>query len=212
MIENKRIEWNKILLAALIATLLFVLGLLLGYLYSINTRTNTEVLTQSIYNDLIETQIQKDLLNQYPCSNERLSILTNKLGNVGSTLDVLEKRLGFSNKEVLNIKRLYILLQLNHYLLEKQRNSECGSNNTFIFFFYSNADQSQKGTDVANILQYTRANYPNTRVYSFDDQIKLDIIETMKEQYNITAFPGVVINGEKIGRINSINDLTPYLD
>jgi len=211
IMEERKPQWDRMLLAALIAALLFTLGLLLGHLMSLYTKSNTEILTQSVYNDLMETQIQKDLLNEYPCSDQGLTLLSGRLDNIGSTLDLLEKRLGIENEEVLNIKRMYILLQLNHYLLEEKRNKECFSNDTLIFFFYSNVDSSQKGTDIANILQYARTNYRNIKVYSFDNQIKLDAIEVMKTEYNITALPVVVINSKKIDRLNSINDLLSYI-
>lgn len=209
--KERNIEWSKILLICLIAAFIFSFGTLLGYLLSSYTKSNLKIIEDGINNDLIEIQLQKDLLSKYPCADATLNRLTDRLASVGETLDFLEQKFGLNNPDVKNIKKLYILLQINHFTIEQEKNTQCNGNDTLILFFYSNNNEEEKGKDIANILSYIRANNKNVKTYTFDASVPVDSIETMRNYYNITALPAVIINNQLIRNIKSVNDIEPYI-
>jgi len=199
MVERK-INWSKILLAALIATFLFSLGNLLGFLIRGAVSENTLSLEQSIKNDISNLETLYILEDEYPCSSEILQLASEKLDYLGELITVLETKKGKSDPQVLELKKLYTLLEVRHFLLMEKRNDRCGKDFDIFLFFYSNTPVCSDDVDQsAFMLTFLRNKYDSIKVYSFDIDLESDLINVLKEQFKITdTCSGIALNGEKV--------------
>ena len=208
----REVYWSKILLVFLIATLLFSLGILGGYIFSLFMRDNTLSIQEDIKNQLLELQLQKEMIEKYPCSETTLNRLTDKMEYLGGLIDILEKRMGFENADAKNMKTLYTLLELNHYLLMQKRAESCNETYIFILFFYSNEKQTiSESQDVGRILGYIRNKYDNSRVYSFDSSIRLDSVDTLRDVFKVKKYPSVVVGNVTLTDVKTSEDVERYI-
>ena len=196
--DNKRDSFILKYIASFILTIIiFVIIFLIAY-------TSSYLNYQRIYyeNSLIKDNlIFLDRLfiefeDEKNCSNKLLLESSEKLDFVGDLINTLEFRLGKNDKRVLEQKKLYSALELNHYKIIKKLNSVCNENFVTIFFFYSNDkpyDELSKRTSA--ILSVLKNENPyNLMIYSFDYNLDNDLISMINTNYNITNAPSVLID------------------
>ncbi len=211
-IERKKIDWSKVLLAFLIAVFLFSFGMLLGYLGSKIIEGASISIADSTKNEIANLETLNELEKSYPCSSSTLDIATNRLGYLSDIIDSMETQRGKNDAEVLELKKLYSVVEVRHMLLLKQREENCHANYTIMLYFYSNDKECKDSVDsVAFILTYMRNKYPNVRVYSYDIGLKSDVVDVLKENYNVTGCYKVIVNEQNVGEVNKSDDLEKYI-
>jgi len=196
---KREINWTRLLLAFLIATFLFSLGIFLGFLAK-GTITDASVsLQEGIRNDIINLETLYLLEDSFPCNEEIITITSQKLDYLGELITTLEVKRGKDAEDVLELKKLYTILEIRHFLLTETRNEKCSGSHTTFLFFYSNDENCEGEVEKASfVLTFLRNKYDNIRVYSFDINLNSEIITTLKSEYNIKGCSGVVMNKEKI--------------
>ena len=199
MVEAREIDYNRIILAFLIATLFFSIGILLGYIVRMTLQENTITLQDKLKNDILDFETISLMQITYPCNALILDRSSEKLDSIGSMITVLESKKGKYDSVILELKKSYSILELRHFLLIKDRNEKCSNNYTAILYFYSNTKECKDSVDkVSFILSYLRNKESNIRVYSFDMNLDSDIISIFKKEYGIDGCYGVVLDGKKI--------------
>jgi hypothetical protein len=208
MAEQRKAEWGKALLAFLIAVFLFSFGIFIGYLAKGIVESSTLSLADSARNEIINLETISMMEEQYPCSEYSLDLVSEKLDYLGELITLLEVKRGKDDNEVLQLKEIYTLLEIRHYLLIKSREESCGQNYSDFFFFYSNEKECDDAVkDTSFILSYLRKKYDDVRVYSFDSNLDSDVIKILKERYEVDSCVAVVLNGEKLkGEFNNSED------
>jgi len=195
----RKINWSKIILAFLIASFIFSFGLLVGYLSKQIVESSTITIEDTLRNEFVNIETLGLLESKYPCDSFVLDKASEKLEYLGQLISLLETKKGKENSDVLELKKLYSVLEVRHMLLTEERNSKCGANYTTILFFYSNNKDCEKSAEkVSFILTYLRNKYNFVRIYSFDLNLNSDISGAMKSYYNIDSCYGVVINDQKV--------------
>lgn len=152
-----------------------------------------------IRNSILESDIQYALLADSLCdadNNERGGAnLINDLNSLTNRLTYMEDQRGINDPDVIALKKDYTLLQIKDYLLLRERTKRCGEHPLSILYFYSNRGNCADCKKMGYVLTAMREDYNNLHVYSFDYNIDLSVMETLKSLYNIEGrLPVLVID------------------
>jgi len=164
--------------------------------------------------DTLSLETQFDLLAEAPCKDiSEGSVLSTELNDLADRLSYTEERLGSENEEVLKLKRQYTLLEIKDYLLMKRLAKECKNlKPVFVLYFYSNAGDCADCAQAGYALSYLRQTYPQLRVYSFDYNLDLGALKTLRAVLGIKEpLPAYVINGKNVNGLTSLKDLEAKL-
>lgn len=201
----------RIILAFIISTILFIdLFFITNMISFFNYKSISEE------NNLIE-QAVKDLDNQliyFSCEDSVLFDVSEKLDNVGGFLGILEQRFGKDDSRVLEQKKIYTVLEYKHFQFISKFSEICDKNFSTILFFYSNNDEEddQSETTAYIITSFKKKSSKWVMVYSFDYNLDSKLIDYMKEEYNITFAPAVIVNGEKAFYLSNIEQLEERIE
>ena len=188
---------DKYLVAFSLATLFFIVGILIGSAVTSSKMKSITNMEEDIKLELLDFELQSALAEYNPCGTYFIYSLGEKLDDLGSRIIMLESQLGKTDKRVLELKRPYTLLQIQHYLSIKKRVEKCNEEYIIILFFYSNkpeyiGDSEKQGY----VLGYfsDKYGYDKIKVYSIDGDLDLGIVNILKEMYGIETFPSSVVN------------------
>jgi hypothetical protein len=212
MENNRDIKPLRVFLAFLIATFILITIFLISFSVAYYRSQTINDDQEKIRYRLLELSLQEELSNQ--CGSSLLSALSSDLDNMGGSLGMLEDKLGKNDPDVLEQKKTYTMLELQHYLVSKRQSSLCGEEIKFILFFYSNGEEyKEKAEEIGYILSTAKRNNPEgIMVYSFDYDLNSNMISILKTKYALTGPNVLVVNDELIGSIDSIDDLDEYLE
>ena len=192
--NRKRIQFSKYFLALVMTAAIFFIGVYIGN-YSDRVKiASVSDLENSIRADVIGTELQYMLAKDNLCSLELKSYVED-ISRVGSRLTAIESQLGVENRDVLSLKEYYHLLELRHFLLMEEARQSCNKNYTLVLYFYSNAGDCEDCEQQGYLLSYVSKKYQTFNTYSFDVNIDNPALRALKQKYNITSVPSLVING-----------------
>jgi hypothetical protein len=145
---------------------------------------------------IFEDKLDYSFFNENICANISLEKISKDLGFQGIIINDLENKFGKNDEKVLNRKKFYSIILLEHFEFVKLINEKCSSNISTILFFYSNIPgESGKSEDVGKLLDAVGSkNSGKLMIYSFDINLNSELIKKLKEKYNITDSPAIVIN------------------
>lgn len=188
---------NKYVLVFLITLGLFVLLFLLSDFFYARRTAEIRRIENNIDQSILESELQYALLADISCEDDasQSSFLLSELNNLATRLSYLEEQRGTDDAEVVALKKYYSLLQVKDYLLLRERGRECGERPPTILYFYSNKGDCPDCTKMGFVLTAMREDYENLHIYSFDYNLGLSVIETLKRIYNLSGeLPVLVIN------------------
>jgi hypothetical protein len=195
---------GKYLSVFLITFLLFLAVFLLAQRISSETSQDLVKHQKQISNYLLSLNLQTEIAKENICNVDILKLTEDK-ARLGKELDVIEKNLGSDNDDVKNMKLDYTLLSIRQWLLIKQFKKECNSKLNIILFFYSNKISKDKSEAQGYVLDYIYRKYSDkVLIYAFDSDIDTPALNAIKNIYNISSTPSLVIN-ERVfeGLLNS---------
>lgn len=193
-IQSKR----RYILAFLIGTFIFVIGFIITYTISyIEFSRMSNIQDQTSY-AIFEDKLYYRFFNESDCFVEKFNKISEDLREQRSIMAVLEDRLEKNNKNVLFRKKFYTLIELEHLELVRHFNKNCNSNTSTILFFYSNEKEDiEQSEDAGKILDYLSNKYPELIIYSFDINLESGLIVSLKQKYNVSESPIIIINEDK---------------
>ncbi len=209
---SREIPKLRVVLAFLIATFLFVTGFLLGYGFSYFKFQEITKQEEAIRFDLLSIDLQSEFLSS--CDEEILNSISGELEEMGSFLGILEEKFGKTDPQVLEEKKKYTLLEVQHFLNMKKYKEICNKSIDTVLFFYSNLpineDESER---IGYILSTLKAKeQEKLMVYSFDFDLDTSMIKILRTVYNVTQENSVVINeNKKLEGVDNIEDIEQYL-
>ena len=190
----RKIPFARVLLAFLLATLFFLMGFLVSYLISYSRYQSVLGVQEQIRYNLLGLDLEKELARD-SCDIFNPEEFTRELGQMGNTITLLEDRWGKTDERVLEQKKVYSLLEVQHFLLVQENNKQCGTKYPEILFFYSNlGSYENRANQIGFILGNLKLQNSNVMVYSFDYDLDYAIINILKEKYNITEPNTIVVN------------------
>ena len=197
----------------LIGTVVFILVFALTYSLSYLEFRRVSDLQVDISYEIFKDKLDYSLFNEPICTNESLGKVSRNLGFQGRIIDDLERKLGKQNEKVLFRKKFYTLIELEHFDFINLLNEKCDRNVQTILFFYSNEGSNIKDSeDAGKLLSVVHSKTENLMIYSFDINLDSDLIEKLKEKYDVERSPTVIINGEfKVENPQNLLDVEVYL-
>lgn len=209
MIDTKKYIFTFVITAAIFATAFFT-----STFFSNKRVENVKSIQDNIAIDILSSETQFDLLKEVPCSNVSGSMLSPELSALGDKLSKTENDRGSTDEDIVYLKKYYSLLEIKDYILSKKLAAQCGQAKkpVFIIYFYSNKGDCADCEREGYVLTRLKEMYPDLRVYSFDYNLPLSAVDSMKTIYKIKAtLPALVIEDKLYTGYKSVEDLEVLL-
>ncbi len=200
-ISNKYPKRNfnaqKYILAFFITLTIFIFSFWLSNYINNKKISKLDSIRKNIQIDLMSLETQFSILENSACQTVNQSLLTSELYPTAKKLSYMEAKMGSDNSEVKQLKKYYSLLEIRDWLLLKKINKRCKLNLNFILYFYSEPKNCPLCETQGYVLTYFRQKYPSLRVFSFDYDLDLSALSTIKSLYSLKRnLPIIVINGK----------------
>ncbi|MBI4361005.1 hypothetical protein HY572_04510 [Candidatus Micrarchaeota archaeon] len=128
----------------------------------------------------------------------------------GVKIDALEHSQGPSDENVLKLKREYTLKQVRDYLLTQKIKEECGAKTqTLLYFYTKDCAECLKQGLVGPPLKKDR---PELLIYALDSSLNMPAVNALKEIHQVTRYPTLVLNAEKLEGFHSKEQIESRLD
>lgn len=209
MVDTRKYIFTLILTCGLFATAFFA-----STFFSNKRVESVKFIQDNIAIDILSSETQFDLLKEVSCQNVSDSMLSPELNILGDKLSHTENDRGEKDEDVLYLKKYYSLLQVKDYLLSKKLAEKCGAlkKPVFVIYFYSNTGDCPNCQKEGYVLTRLKEKYPELRVYSFDYNLPLSVVDSLKAIYRITGdLPALVVEDKVYTGYKSIEDLEKLL-
>ena len=214
--ENRKIDSKRrYLYAFLIGTAIFITGFAITYsvaYFEFQRVTNLQGPTSyQIFQDKLQyTFFGKDI-----CEEDSFADISRDLNYQGQIIGDMETKFGKDDEGVLFRKKFYTLIELEHLEFVSMVNKECGKDRDIILFFYSNKkeylEKSEKLGELLGVI-YQR-NKEDLALYSIDINLDSEILESLREKYEIGSEPVIILNeDQRFTDISNINEIENLLD
>ncbi len=209
MIDAKKYIFTFLITAAIFATAFFASS------FFANKRVeDVKSIQDNIAIDILSSETQFDLLKEVSCANVSDSMLSPELSALGDKLSKTESEHSANDEDILYLKKYYSLLEIKDYILSKKLAAQCGQEKkpVFIIYFYSNKGDCADCVKEGFVLTRLKELYPDLRVYSFDYNIDLAAVDSMKSIYKVkTSLPAIVIEDKTYVGYKTLEDLVALL-
>ncbi len=198
MIENpkKQINYRKYFFVFLVTLIIFAFGFGLSDYINQKKLSKLNDLRQDLQLDILSAETQFSILETAICQNVNHSSLTSELYAIGERTAYMEEALGHDNLQVIRLKKNYSLLEIKNWLLTKKAKDQCQAKLIPILYFYSNHEDCPTCAKQGYVLTYFREKYPFLRIYSFDYNLNLSALNTLKSLYRLGDQLPILIIGE----------------
>ena len=206
-------DWKKYAYTFLITAAIFATAILASNYFSQKKINEIKNIESRISVDILASETQFSLLSELSCKDIGNSFLSRELATLGDKLAYTEQNRGSDDEEVLNLKKYYSLLQIKDFILMQKIKERCGRNPSVdglsIMYFYSNIENDCKDCQKEGfVLTKLREDYPELRVYSFDYNLDLSVIQTLINIYSIKdEQPAILVNDKVYYGFQSIDDI-----
>lgn len=210
-----RFDYGRYIVSFIITLSIFATAFYVSNFFSDKKVKSINSIGDSIAVDLLSNETQF-LLKEISCNDDNFNPVSAQIGELGDKLTYAEAELGNDNDQVIYLKKYYSLLQIKDYIIGKKIADKCGNSKKPIFMIYmypSKTDCKDCGKQAA-ILSELRLTYPELRVYTFDYDLELGPITTLKTIYKIkstTTFPILVVEDKAYYGLKSLDDLKALL-
>lgn len=209
-----KIDYSRYVVSLVITIAIFATAFYVSYFFSQKRVDNVKSIQDSIAIDVMSTETEF-LLKEVSCTNEGASGVVKKLNELADKLTYTESKLGGDNEQVIYLKKYYSLLQIKDYLLGKRTADSCGEAKRPIYMMYMYTNQRDLCADCqkqAAILAGLRDIYPELRVYTFDYDLDLAPLDTIKKIYKTRAeFPILIVEDKAYYGLKSLDELKALL-
>jgi hypothetical protein len=197
MEEKRPLYLGRILLAFIIASTIFIAGFSLCYAITYSKYQTVSMSQERLKYNLVALELQGELMKD-SCEIFDPYLFSHELGDMGVLMSIIEERLGKTDPRVIEQKKIYSLLEVQHFNLIAQHNKECNETIPTILFFYSNdAEFLSAGETIGFMLSTFKQNNGNVMIYSFDYKLDYKLLDVLKKKYKVTQPNTLVINEEQ---------------
>lgn len=212
MNNSKHIDWKKYLVVFVITGAIFSTALFASNHFNNKRIYEIKSIQDSISTSILSSETQFSLLSELSCKDVGSSVLSDELNSLAERIEFSAQNLGAENKEVIELKKFYSLLEIKDYILMKRISERCGKKFMFAFYFYGNGKNCEDCQKTSLVLTYLREKYPALRVYSFDYNLDLSAVNTLATIFKIKEpLPIVVIGDETINGFKDKEEMEKIL-
>lgn len=195
------LDWRKYGLVFLISAAIFTLALLASDRLYRARLSEVESIERRITLNLLSSEVQFALLSgSASCTTGASPILAGEMNSLASRLEFMEEERGTDDPEVATLKAQYSLLEIKDILLVRELVERCAAKTHTIVYFYSNSNGVCEDCERQGyVLSALRHDHPDLKVYSFDYDLDLGAVQTLKQIYGVReALPALVIDGKTV--------------
>lgn len=192
------LDKKKYLYVFLITAAIFATALLISNYLAQKKIDDIKNIQDRIAIDILAAETQSALLQETSCKQvSQNAPYAHELGDLADKLSVAAEQSGADNPDVQNLKRQYFLLEIRDYLLMKNLGVKCNYHPTFILYFYSDLADCPDCQKMGFVLTALHDEFPDLRIYSFDYNMDLEAIQTLRSIYDLgSTLPALVVNGD----------------
>ena len=204
------IDWKTYTISFFITALIFGSAFGVNSLLDSKKQGDIKNVQDQISLDILSSETQFNLLGEVSCKNVDDSILSQEINSLATKLSYMESNdIGTPNPELIYLKKYYSLLQIKDYILMQKLAVKCDLKPISVLYFYGNKDVCPQCVDMSAVLTKLRETYPEVRIYSFDTNLQLSALNTLRSINKIseTQLPAVIVNEQTITGLRSYNDL-----
>lgn len=185
--------------AFVISLAIFILGIYIGTLID---SSNIELISEevsSISGRMASLQVLLlggDNESFCPVYTSELGEMDREIEDIGYRLTFLEDERNVYDAE---LKKKYFLLEAQSYLLSQKAQELCGDDSVLLINFYSNKGCErcrEQGTEVLKARDALLSEGISVKLFSFDGELGSPVAEAFEDQYGISAYPSIVIDGQ----------------
>jgi len=196
--KEKKLDWKKHILIFFITLLIFGSGFFLSNFFFEKRIVQIRDLQQDLTIDILSLETQFSLLTQIPCEKLKEVDLTQQLSDVSQKLTSIGHGLGQKNPDFLRFKKYYSILEIRYWLLLEKAAKECDSDLVSIIYFYADEKECLECENQSYVLSYFREKYPFLRIYSFDYDLSLSVVQALKSIYSLKKDLPITIINDKV--------------
>ena len=158
--------------------------------------------------DISSSETQFQLLSNMSCKDVSASALSDELNNLAEKITYSEQNIK-NQDQVRDLKKYYSLLQIKDYLLMQKIQEKCNVPIIPIFYFYTTSENCANCVKESAVLSELRAKYPELRVYSFDYNLDLSVLDTLKKLFKVDdkKLPAIYMNDKLYTGFQSEDDI-----
>jgi|GEM_PF-928329 len=205
------------------AILVFVLGIWLGNYIASSKSLELQRTQEKLISRFFGLELRNEMVKyQDICALSWGDIWKDKV-EMGQKVINLETRLGKENPDVLQEKEVYELIEIKVILLLREIRERCKENFTTILYFYTNKKNDPKGDwresenqgyvlDSIGAAHNMKGKSTPVYIFAFDINIENPVINYLKNLYNITRVPALVINEHTYTGLMTKNEIEKILE
>ncbi len=204
------IDWKTYIISFFITALIFGAAFEVNNLLSSKKEADIKGVQDQISLDILSSETQFDLLGEVSCKNVDGTILSQEINSLATKLSYMEaNKQSAASPELIYLKKYYSLLQIKDYILMQRLAVKCQFKPISILYFYGNEDVCPQCVNMGLVLTKLRESYPEVRIYSFDTNLKLSALNTLREVNKIseTKLPAVIVDDQAITGFRTYDDL-----
>ena len=198
-------QYNKktIISALIISAILFSSGVYVGFLLNREKLSGIEVNIDKVSSEMENFQLQFlffDILGETatcPLLRNTLKEINEESYNIGTKLDQYASDNELKDmKEYEKLKKEYSRIIISYWLLSNKLKGACGLDAATIIFFIGKdcAECDQQ----AFVLTYLKEKFGDKiLIFTLDGSMEEPSIEVLKNYYNVTDYPAIVVNGKR---------------
>ena len=139
------------------------------------------------------------------------SKLGEEAGGMAYDVETYENSQKLDSSSFYELKKKYTNTLIRNWLTIEKIKKTCDGQYTTILYFYSNKD-CEFCEEQGIVLSYFKEKLEDDiMILAFDTDLGVDAVSALKESFEITAYPGVVINGEKYQEFKDKAEITEIL-
>ena len=203
--------FKNVIIALILTTLLFVGVFFFGYSVSYYKQQQIAQTQNEMKYSILSLQVELEILGD-KCENFNPYEFSEQVDNLGNSIMALEQRLGSFNPGVLEEKKMYSILEAQHFLYISKHNDKCANKVPVILFFYSNSEAYKDRAEKIGFMLDSLKNQEEVMIYSFDYDLDSSLINVLKRSYNINSPNTLVVNRTILMKdVSNIEDIRAKL-
>lgn len=210
----RNIRKDKYAVALVITIMVFTLGFLLGNFFDNYKMSYVEEVAKQQELEFTSLQLQYLYLESIQGTEKCPALyqtLENNIRTLAPTLNQMmdyEKSKDVNSTNYLFLKRQYLLANLKYWLLSEDFKKTCSGDSVTILYFFSNDCKicmESQGVILSNLKQ---AFEDKLLIFAIDsDFTEEPMVTLLKNKYNVTKYPTLIINDQKVEQALTRNEL-----
>jgi thiol-disulfide isomerase/thioredoxin len=186
-------------------TLVFLLGIFFGQYISYYNLSEFKKIQDSIISEVMGYELTFSILSEQDICNMSFEKFIKERIDLGQRLAGLEEKFGPNNEHVLALKERYHLYQIREYLFFRNLRNKCNFSEPLILYFYSH--DCDECIAQGKILDAISGKYKIITIYAISYEIDNPAIRALKNVYNITSTPSLVINEVTYNKLLRLDEI-----